>query len=103
MDAETGIITTMAGVGSPGGSGDQGPAIAAQLNTPTSVTFDPTGAMYITEALGNRIRRCVTLFTGAGHLTQMLAASMRMSQTDSAAFCVAVFVGTGCGPAAGSN
>jgi streptogramin lyase len=60
VDAETGIITTVAGVGSPGSSGDQGPAIAAQLNTPTSVTFDPTGAMYITEALGNRIRRCVT-------------------------------------------
>jgi sugar lactone lactonase YvrE len=57
VDPETGIITTVAGVGSPGGSGDMGPAIAAQLNTPTSVTFDSTGSMFITEALGNRIRR----------------------------------------------
>jgi hypothetical protein len=61
VDADTGLITTVAGVGSAGSNGDGGPAVAAQINTPTSVTFDGNGSMIITEALGNRVRRCVPL------------------------------------------
>jgi sugar lactone lactonase YvrE len=57
VDAATGIITTVAGIGTAGSTGDGGPAVAGQLNTPTSVTFDAQGSMYITEAIGNRIRR----------------------------------------------
>lgn len=57
VDAATGIITTVAGIGTEGSTGDGGPAVAGQLNTPTSVTFDAQGSMYITEAIGNRIRR----------------------------------------------
>lgn len=50
------IITTVAGTGTAGGTGDGGPAVAAALNTPTSVAFDSVGNMVITEALANRIR-----------------------------------------------
>jgi sugar lactone lactonase YvrE len=57
VDAVTGLITTVAGIGVAGSTGDGGLAVAAELNTPTSVAFDPHGSMYITEALGNRVRK----------------------------------------------
>lgn len=57
VDAVTGLITTVAGIGVAGSTGDGGLAVAAELNTPTSVAFDTHGSMYITEALGNRIRK----------------------------------------------
>lgn len=57
IDKLTGLITTVCGIGTPGAQGDGGPAVAAELNTPTSVAFDGASNMYITEALGNRVRR----------------------------------------------
>lgn len=57
VDAATGIITTVAGIGVPGSSGDGGPAVAAELNTPTSVVMDAQGSLYLTEALGNVVRK----------------------------------------------
>ncbi len=60
----SGIITTFAGTGTPGYSGDNGPATNAQLNYPTSVVVDPTSAnLYITDQGNNRVRR-VNLSTG---------------------------------------
>lgn len=58
MDAATGLISAVAGIGTAGSSGDGVPAVAAQLNTPTAIAFDTKGNMFIAEALGNRIRRC---------------------------------------------
>lgn len=58
VDAVTRLISTVAGIGTPGAEGDGGAAVAAQLNTPTAIVFDPQGNMFITEALGNRVRRC---------------------------------------------
>ncbi|MDF3140942.1 MULTISPECIES: NHL repeat-containing protein [unclassified Streptomyces] len=52
-----GIITTVAGNGSAGYSGDVGPATAAQLNTPVSVTVDADGNLYIAERYNHRIRK----------------------------------------------
>lgn len=57
VDAATGLISTVAGIGTGGSTGDGGPAVAAQLNTPTAIAFDAQGNMFIAEALGNRIRR----------------------------------------------
>ncbi len=52
-----GIITTVAGTGARGFSGDGGPAKAAQL-VPTVVATDATGNLYITdEPDNNRIRK----------------------------------------------
>ncbi|WP_247235524.1 NHL repeat-containing protein [Telluribacter sp. SYSU D00476] len=52
-----GIISTLAGNGTAGFSGDQGSAISASLKEPTGVAVDDKGNVYITEIGNNRIRR----------------------------------------------
>jgi len=53
----SGIITTIAGTGSIGFSGDSGIATAANLNKPTSIAISKTGNLYITDWGNNRIRK----------------------------------------------
>src|SRR5207244_3110877 len=43
VDAGAGIITTVAGIGDSGFNGDGGPAINANLNVPTRISFDAAG------------------------------------------------------------
>ncbi len=50
-------ITTIAGDGSSGFSGDGGLAITAQLNLPFNLTFDKSDNMYIADTYNNSIRR----------------------------------------------
>lgn len=54
-----GTISTVAGTGNAGYSGDGGPATSAQLNLPGDVALDQTGCLYIVD-LGNRRVRVVT-------------------------------------------
>jgi sugar lactone lactonase YvrE len=61
--AATGIITTVAGNGTYGYSGDNGPATSAQLNAPIGVSVDPSGNIYIADQSNNRIRK-VAAMTG---------------------------------------
>ena len=61
--AATGIITTVAGDGTQGYSGDGGPATGAQLGVPLGVAVDGSGNLYIADSLYNRIRK-VTVATG---------------------------------------
>ena len=63
VDAKTGVITTFAGTGKPGYSGDGGPANAAQLKQPHSIQFDPAGDLYICD-IGNNVIRKVDMKTG---------------------------------------
>ena len=56
-------ITTIAGSGTKGFAGDNGPATAAQLNTPQGATYDASGNLYIADTGNNRIRR-VDAITG---------------------------------------
>ena len=58
VDAKTGVITTFAGTGKPGYSGDGGPANAAQLKQPHSIQFDPAGDLFICD-IGNHVIRKV--------------------------------------------
>lgn len=66
------IITTVVGAGSFGGSrGDGGPAIAATLLSPVGLTFDASGNLFISEALGNIVRKVnsdniITTVAGSG-------------------------------------
>lgn len=57
IDAATGIIETVAGSGTAGGSGGGGPATAAKLNRPHGVCVAPDGGFYIGDTLNHRIRR----------------------------------------------
>ena len=52
-----GIIRTIAGNGNLGYSGDDGPAIEAELSGPMYITFGPDGSIYFVEAVGSRIRK----------------------------------------------
>jgi trimeric autotransporter adhesin len=55
--AADGTITTVAGNGTAGFSGDGGKAIGALLNTPTAVAVDSKGNLYIADTLNHRIRK----------------------------------------------
>ncbi len=66
-----GTITTVAGNGKQGFSGDGGPATAAELFAPTGVAVDAAGNLYISDFGNNRIRRVapsgiITTFAGNG-------------------------------------
>ena len=52
-----GIITTIAGTGDPGFSGDEGPATQALLNIPRDVAVDSKGNIYIADYSNQRVRR----------------------------------------------
>ncbi|OGG44698.1 MAG: hypothetical protein A3F84_28760 [Candidatus Handelsmanbacteria bacterium RIFCSPLOWO2_12_FULL_64_10] len=53
----SGVITTVAGNGMPGYSGDGGAATFASLNLPSSVSVDGSGALYIMDRSNHRIRK----------------------------------------------
>jgi streptogramin lyase len=63
VDGKTGIITTLAGTGKPGYSGDGGPAQEAALKQPHSIQFGPDGDLYICD-IGNHVIRKVDMKSG---------------------------------------
>jgi N-acetylneuraminic acid mutarotase len=63
VTASTGIITTVAGNGTGGYTGDSGVATGAELNSPYGVAVDASGNIYIVDSGNNRIRK-VTASTG---------------------------------------
>jgi sugar lactone lactonase YvrE len=66
-----GLITTVAGNGTEGFSGDNGPATSAQLHFPSGVAIDAAGNLLIADTINSRIRRVtpaglITTFAGNG-------------------------------------
>jgi Bacterial Ig-like domain (group 3)/NHL repeat len=70
-----GTITTIAGTGAPGYSGDSGVATAAQLSLPSAVAVDSSGNVYIADTNNQRIRKVsgTTITTIAGDGEELLA------------------------------
>jgi Secretion system C-terminal sorting domain/NHL repeat len=71
VNAISGIITTIAGTGVAGNTGDGGMATAAKLHQPWGVTLDGTGNIYIADMVNHRIRvvapsGIITNFAGTG-------------------------------------
>ena len=56
VDWPTGVITTIAGSGETGYTGDGGPATEAALDTPGAVAASPNGDIYIADTLNYRVR-----------------------------------------------
>ena len=71
-DAKTGIVSTVAGNGTAGFSGDDGRATNAQLNEPHSIGLDQTGDLYLADVKHHRIRKVdmrtgsISTFAGTG-------------------------------------
>ncbi|PZF72192.1 NHL domain-containing protein [Taibaiella soli] len=55
-----GVISTVAGTGTNGFSGDGGPATSAQLSYSVGIAFDPAGNMYLADRNNNRVRKVNT-------------------------------------------
>lgn len=66
----TGVISTVAGTGVAGFSGDGGAATSAQLDTPTGIAVDASGNLYIADSHNQRIRKVsggtITTIAGTG-------------------------------------
>jgi DNA-binding beta-propeller fold protein YncE len=67
-----GVLTTIAGTGEKGDSGDGGPATAARFNGPHSLAVAANGDIYVSDTWNNRVRRIdcqtgtITAFAGTG-------------------------------------
>lgn len=64
-----GTITTIAGNGVTGFGGDNGPALSASFNSPTTIAFGPGGVYYVSDFQNQRIRKVAangTISTVAG-------------------------------------
>lgn len=72
VESGTGVISTVAGCGEPGFSGDGGPAVAARLRQPHSIVLDAEERLYICDIGNHRIRRVdlksglIETFAGTG-------------------------------------
>ncbi|MBE2290486.1 MAG: T9SS type A sorting domain-containing protein [Chitinophagaceae bacterium] len=55
-----GVITTLAGFGSAGMSGDGGPAVKAKVSAPMGLAIDKIGNLYFADSKNNRIRKIDT-------------------------------------------
>lgn len=72
VNSATGTISTFAGTGTAGSSGDGGAASAAELNAPNGIALDSAGDLFIADTANNRIREVsaatgtISTFAGSG-------------------------------------
>jgi sugar lactone lactonase YvrE len=82
-----GRISTFAGTGTAGNSGDGGPAVQAQLNMPQGLAVDSAGNVYIADTLNNEVRRVdpagtITTVAGAGDVKLNLPTGLAIGFSD---------------------
>lgn len=88
VNSATGIISTVAGTGTAGFSGDGGLAVSARLNYPRGMAIDASGNLYISDSLNGRIRKVaastgvITTFAGGGatDLDNVVATATQLGQ-----------------------
>jgi DNA-binding beta-propeller fold protein YncE len=66
VDLATGVVTTVAGTGVAGYSGDGGPAVRATLDSPQRMVADAAGNIYVADSDNNAVRR---IDAGSGVIT----------------------------------
>ena len=71
IDATTGIITTVAGLGIQGYTGDGGPAVAARIGAPSAICLDAAGDLYFADSAYHVVRKVdrgglITTIAGTG-------------------------------------
>src|SRR5665213_232323 len=79
VTVSTGIITTIAGNGNNGFSGDNGLAVNAKLNHPYGMALDNSGNLYIADRFNNRIRK---VNFGTGIITTIAGDSIQGYNSD---------------------
>ncbi len=83
VDMQTGLISTVAGNGKAGFSGDEHLAVEAQMNQPHSLQFGPDGTLYIADVLNHRVR---AIYLQTGVMTTLAGTGEKAPTPDGAAF-----------------
>jgi uncharacterized protein (TIGR03437 family) len=97
-----GVITTVAGNGTFGFSGDDGPATSAQINNPRGIAVDSAGNVYIADMNNNRIRVATPAASGPNANIPAINAITNAASNLSAPIApgeIVVLYGSGLGPA----
>lgn len=81
-----GILTTLAGTGKAGFSGDGAASQLAQLNSPAGLASDSNGALYIADSANNRIRR---VYQGVMSTVYNVAGPTGVAISPTGALCIA--------------
>ena len=68
------VITTIAGNGTAGFTGDGGAATSATLNTPIGLAMDASGNLYISDSANNRIRKVTSPSTSSAKISTVVGA-----------------------------
>ena len=98
-----GVITTVAGSGTLGFSGDGGPATAARLNGPYGLAVDKSGNVYVADAGSNRIRELIPAPSTKGCIYSIDSNNQSFSISGGSGSVAVLTNGTGCPWLAGSS
>ena len=97
-----GVISTVAGSGTPGFSGDNGPALQAMFNAPFALAVDARGNVYVGEIANNRIRKISGVAAASSPVITSAGVTNSASfQSGIAPGGIVTIFGTGLGAAAG--
>lgn len=80
--APNGVITTIAGKGAPGFSGDGGPATQAMLNSPTGLTLLGDGTILVADYLNKRVRALKPTTSSTGSIYYTISTIIASSETE---------------------
>ncbi len=94
--APDGTISTISGTGTAGYSGDGGPAVTAQMNTPVGVAVDGQGNVYVVDSGNGLVRKLLRTFQLI--MTSAVLDAASESATSVSPGQIMVIYGAGLGP-----